>query len=55
MVKGTGKGGKVTKRDLVFEKLRSGASIKVVREEIRSGSSIYEGLKLFLDWSEGHV
>jgi len=55
LVRGTGKGGKVLKRDLVFERLMNGDSLGDVRREFKGGSSVYKGLKLFFERSEGRV
>ena len=42
------KGG--TKKEIVFERLKSGEDFRKVKEELGAGTSTYDGLRMYLDW-----
>jgi len=46
---------RLTQRELVFERLKAGETVKDIRDDFSSKSSIQAGIVLYLDWGEGKV
>jgi hypothetical protein len=46
---------KKTKKRAVFERLKAREIFSEVRKEEGSGSAVYEGLRMYLDWVEPRV